>query len=51
MSLQKTIEKLEEKLVRLDNKIDENKERLIMVEAAAKQAHKRIDESVRRCES
>ena len=50
-ALQKSIERLEKQLADLDNKMDENKERLVLVEASAKQAHKRIDESVRRCES
>lgn len=50
-ALQQTIEKLDARLTELDNKMDENKERLVLAEASTKQAHKRLDEVVRaKCE-
>ncbi|MEA5034050.1 hypothetical protein [Cloacibacillus evryensis] len=43
MALQASIDRLENQLLVLDGKMDKNKERLVMVEASAKQAHKRLD--------
>lgn len=42
-ALQASIDRLESRLSVLDKKMDENKERLVLVEASAKQAHKRLD--------
>lgn len=43
IALQTSIDRLDARLGILDEKMEQNKERLICVEASAKQAHKRID--------
>ena len=42
--LQKCIEKLEKSLAILDEKMDSQRERIALVEASTRSAHKRIDE-------
>lgn len=42
--LQKALEKLEKSLAILDEKMDSQRERIALVEANARSAHKRIDE-------
>jgi hypothetical protein len=43
LALKGSIDKLDTKLNIISDKMDEYKERLVLVEASAKQAHKRID--------
>ena len=43
-ALQKAIEKLEKSLAILDEKMDSQRERIALVEASTRSAHKRIDE-------
>lgn len=45
-SLQKAIEKLEQSLFVLDEKMDAQRERIACVEASTKSAHRRIDDIV-----
>jgi len=42
--LQRAIEKLEKSLAILDEKMDSQRERIALVEASTRSAHKRIDE-------
>ena len=42
--LQKALEKLEKSLAILDEKMDSQRERIALVEASTRSAHKRIDE-------
>ena len=45
-ALQKAIEKLEKSLAILDEKMDSQRERIALVEASTRSAHKRIDDIV-----